>query len=590
MSQPSSFFPHRRTFILGLLLTGLLPLSGATLYWTGPGANASGTWQEGAGNWSTDLAGTSPASWTNANRDVAEFRSSGPTRVVVADTVAASALTFQSGGHTLSGATLRLGRASDTGHHTVLTYAAGTGDTVISNSIVIHDAGTVSSTANYIFSNTAQGALTLEGDVSLDYGGHTPAGIKTLFFHTGSPLATLILGGNINPGAAGATASRFGLTLGQGGTSRANAMALNGTFRINGSNTAGRITLNGGTVIVGNDNAFGSGFVSVGTTGSRGDVQLLLAGPRTFGNSISVSGAASARIVIGGATADDTTFNADLNLTGFGTAGKRTTLGTISNPNPILTAVAGGKVNFAGLLNTTAAIPRGFIKEGAGIVSLTRDGGNNLKGPVFVNEGTLLLMNSSGSATGDASQLAPGSVGVSIEPGARLGGIGTATGLIGASASTSVLTPGDMTKEGISSIGTLNLLGGFVAKNGATFAFDINGGAADQVHFGSAALALNGIITCRFTELGGVRTGTDYRLLTGSGDWSSSSPQFIIQAPPGYAPDPAYGSGKGYVFDPSARSLTVRFLASSGPASPASSAPETAVPEPSIYTLASVAR
>jgi hypothetical protein len=188
----------------------------------------------------------------------------------------------------------------------------------------------------------------------------------------------------------------------------------------------------------------------------------------------------------------------------------------------------------------------------------------------LVREGTLLLMNTRGSATGDASQLAFGSVAVKVEANARLGGSGATTGRVGASAATSVLTPGDMTKEGVSAIGTLNLTGGLVAPKGATFAFDISGSAIDRINLGAAVLDLDGSIIVNFTELGPVRTGSPYHLLTGSGNWSATTADFIFNCPAGYVLDPAYGEGRGYLFDPAGGTLTVQF------------AP---FPEPSTYPL-----
>lgn len=569
---------RRRAFLSScLLITGVPSLPASTLYWAPSGAAAvgpggSGAWRDGAGNWSLNAEGTVIARWANANRDTAEFRGvAGSNAVVIEGNVSAGALLFRSSGYTLSGGTLILGRASGSGHVTLLDTAAEAGDNTVSSSIVVHDAGTIGSSVNYIINNAGVGALTLGGELSLDYGGQNPAGNKVFVFQTGNAGASIVLNANTARGAARETISRLSLVFGQNGSSRTQAEAVNGTFFVNGDNSCGRGTaVHGGTVIAGNNDALGTGTISLGNSGSRGDIKLLTVGPRILSNAITTSGGSSSQVYIGGGTAHEATFRGTLNLTGFGTVGTAGKPGTVSNPDPILTAVEGGKVNFNGPLNTTVAIPRGLIKQGSGIVSLNNESGNTLKGPTVIKEGTLLLMNTSGSATGDASQLAVDAVAVTVEPNAALGGTGLTSGRVSAAAATSVFTPGDMSKEGVSTVGTLKLDGGLVAPSGATFVFDINGAVADRIHFGSAPLDLDGIVTVRFTCLDAVRTGTPYRLMTGSGDWSSTSATFVFDTPAGYTLDASYGDGNGYVFDPTAGLLTVQFAS---------------LPEPSTYAL-----
>jgi autotransporter-associated beta strand protein len=565
--------PLQRKALLSLcvLTVGLAPLSAATLYWDTNGSTSglggAGIWQDGSGLWSTDIAGTTPATWANVNRDTADFRGTGDA-VTVGSGVSTGALLFNAGGYTLSGSAITLGRASGTGNVTVLNYASGTGANTISSNIIVDDVGTVGTVANYTFNNSGTGSLTFGGTITLNYGSGTPAGNKALVFQTGTSSASITLNGNIAQGANGGAASLLALTFGQGGSSQANAQAINGTFYVNGSNTYGRgTTISGGTVIVGNNSALGSGTISIGNSGSRGDIKLLTEGERLIANAVSTSGANTAQVYVGGNSAHESTFSGNFNLNGFGTGGNP---GTISSLNPIFTAVAGGKVNFTGVLGASSLIPRGIIKQGAGIVSFNSTTGNTYKGATLVNEGTLLLMNTSGSATGDASQLAPGSVAVTVAANARLGGTGITTGLVGASAATSVFTPGGMTKEGVSSIGTLTLSGGLTATNGATFAFDVNGASVDTIHFGTGALDLDGVVTFDFTSLGTVQTGTAYSLFTGTGDWSSVAATFVFNGPAGYVLDTSYGSGNGYIFNADTHSLTVQFGA---------------IPEPSTYAL-----
>ncbi|MDF3055922.1 MAG: hypothetical protein K0R17_137 [Rariglobus sp.] len=555
------------------LAIGLPSSQAATLFWDidsgASGVGGTGAWNTGNLFWNDTATGAGIVSgWNNTNRDTADFRGTAGT-VTVGSGISAGAVLFNAGGYTLSGADITLGRASGTGNTTILNYVSGTGVNTVSSNLIVDDVGTAGTAASYTINNSGTGSLTLGGNLTLNYSSGTPAGNKSIIFQTGTSSASITLNGNIAQGANGGAASLWGVTIGQGGSSQSNALAINGTFYINGNNTYGRGTsISGGTVIVGHNNALGSGTISIGSSGARGNMKLLTDGALTIANAVSTSGASTGQVYVGGNTAHESTFSGNFNLNGFGTGGNP---GTISNPNPILTAAAGGKVNFTGVLSASSLIPRGIIKQGAGIVSLGSATGNTYKGPTLVSAGTLLLMNTSGSATGDASQLLAGSVAVTIEANAKLGGTGITTGLVGASAATSVFTPGNMTKEGVSSIGTLNLTGGLTAASGATFNYDVNGASVDTVNFGNGTLSLAGTVTFDFANLGTVQTGTAYSLFSGTGDWSPSiGASFAFNGPAGYVLDTTYGGGNGYVFDTINHSLTVQF---------------TAIPEPSTYAF-----
>ncbi|CAM3176385.1 beta strand repeat-containing protein [Rariglobus hedericola] len=563
----TSFMRATRKALLSFCASALClsPLSAATLYWdtdsVATGVGGTGNWNTGNLFWNDASTGAGIVSgWSNANRDTADFRGTAGT-VTVASGIAAGAINFNTAGYTLSGADITLGRASGTGNVTVLNYAAGTGTNTVSSNIILDDVGTAGTAANYTFNNSGTGALTLNGNLTLNYSSGTPAGNKVVVFQTGNSGASITLNGNIAQGANGGASSLWNVTYGQGGSSQSNAQAINGTFYVNGNNTYGRgTTINGGTVIATNNNAFGSGTITFGSSGARGDMKLLTDGDLTITNAISVSGASTSQTYIGGNTAHDTTFSGAINLNAFGTNG---TPGVISTPDPILTAATGGRVNFSGALNATSGIPRGIVKKGAGIVALSNATGNAYKGYTKVDEGTLLLMNTSGSATGDASQLAPGTAAVIVAGGAQLGGTGFSTTLVSATAANSVFTPGDMTKAGVSSIGTLNLTGGLTAANGATFNFDVNGASVDAVNFGTGAVSMGGTATFNFTSLGSVLTGTDYSLFLGSGDWTSISSTFIFNGPAGF-------TVSSNNFDAANHILTVQF---------------SAIPEPSTYAI-----
>lgn len=157
-----------------------------------------------------------------------------------------------------------------------------------------------------------------------------------------------------------------------------------------------------------------------------------------------------------------------------------------------------------------------------------------------VNEGTLLITNTEGSGTGTG--------GVTVASGARFGGTGTSTGLVTASAADSVIIAG-----GVNEIGTLSLIGGLTAANGASFAYDISGASIDTIDFGAGSLNLAGTVSFDFTSLGSVQTGVDYTLFTGTGDWSGSvAATFFFEGPVGY-------EVSSFIFDTENNLLTVQF-------------------------------
>lgn len=547
----------RRSLVLTAAVAALQLTSthAATLYWdtndSVAGTGGTGAWSDASGNWSTDTAGTVPTLWNSAARDVADLRGVAGTVTVVSG-VAAESLLFNAGGYTLSGADLVLGRASGTTDHTIINYAGGTGTNTIDANIVLDDSD-VDSTTVYTINNSSGSSLVLNGSLTVDYA-TAGTGTNTLSFTTGTNASSITINGDVIRGANSGTIALF---FGTGGSSDTNAAAINGTFRVNGDN--GDVTansrINGGTVLLGHGNAIGTGTFTFGSSGARGEMHLLTDGAMTVNNNINLSGAATSQSYIGGNSAHESTFTGDFNMNGFA-----------ATPDPIFTAAAGGKVNFSGNLSNSSANLRGAIKAGAGIVAFTRAAGNNYKGYTQVNEGTLLLMNTSGSATGDGSFVTVGEAGVLIASGATLGGTGISTVKAEALAADSIISAGDMTIGGVSSIGTLNLAGGLVADNGVTFHVDIDGASIDSIDFGSGELALAGDVTFDFTSLGSVLTGVDYTLFTGAGDWSGSiSASFVFNGPDGYTVD-------SFNFDTDNQLLTVRFTGA-------------VIPEPSTAAL-----
>jgi fibronectin-binding autotransporter adhesin len=539
--------PPFRKFVPALAVAGLAALANShaqtTLYWdatgTSTGLGGTGTWQNGAGNWSGTTTGTTSATWNNANRDNADFRGTAGT-VTAAGGVSAGSITFNSGGYTLQGDTITIGRLAGSGAINVVRFQGGTGTNTISNNIVIQDDGTATTAdASYVFRNDASALLDLNGNISVNYG-VAASGNKVISLQAVAADSVIRLDGSVLAPVVGTT----------------QRLQFNGagTYYVTADNSTGLTSSTGsqhvkGVVYLGNDKALGNNASQLGisSTGASDTAAFLTDGARTIANNFSLGGAnASAQLILGGGSADLSLFTGNINM-GSSVQSLR------------VSAVAGGRVNFSGTI--TGSGSGQFIKQGDGVVALARAAGSTQSRAVAVNAGTLLLMNTSNSATGTGT--------VTVAGGSALGGTGSASGAVTASAASSVFTPGDMTAGGVSSIGNLTLSGGLAATNGATFKFDLNGASSDSITFGTG-LDLDGTITFDFVNLGTVNAGVAYTLFTGSGAWDATGASFVFNGPAGYLLDSSYGTG-GYIFDAANHTLTVQF---------------SVVPEPSVAALA----
>jgi len=524
------------------LIVGLLVISpvvhAVDLYWdtnggTG-GVGGTGTWENGQGNWSTNSAGTSPTTWSNATppADLARFQGT-PGTVTVSGTVNATGLRFDAGGYTLQGSPILTNL--DNG----IQYVTGTGNTVLSNDMVRYRANS-SSAQTLNITNSGSGTLEISGNFSYVGGTGTVTGTSRTDFFATTADSVVIMNGSL-------TGSGFV----SGGVLRTQG---SGTVILNNDNTGfASVRPKSGTLLLGNNLALGA---SGGAFGDSADnavplIRMLTNDAITIGNPISFQGDATLTTrVLGGNTADISAFNGNLT---FATAG--------SGMTPVLTAAAGGRVNFTGAMtnNPGLAIQIGENSSATGIVAFDRAAGIAATRGVSVNFGTLLIL----SATGATSNTGSGAV--AVASGATLGGTGRATGLVTASAAASRFSPGDIDSGGFSQIGALRLHGGLTASSGATFAIDIDENSVDTIDFGSAPLSLAGTVTFDFTDLGDVNLGSPYTLFAGSGTWSGS-PTFVLNAPTSYMLDASYGTG-GYIWNAAGNQLSVQFLAVPEPAS-----------------------
>lgn len=544
-------FPGRAALILLTAILGLPPqhASAATFYWDTSqptaGLGGTGTWENGGATtlWSSSSSGATGATfsaWDNSGSHAAEFGGAGGT-VTVSAPVITSQIQFRAGGYELTGGAIS-SSALTSGVVFMNWNTGSTGTNTISSAVAL----TATAAGNYFLRNQSAGEWVFSGNITL---GTTGSGNNLVAFQQNDAAGKITLSGVVS--ATGGAS--VGLGFGVAGTSPSG-----GVYVVTSANllTAGS-SIGQGTVLVENNDAFnGSSSIALGTSAATtGQTAALLTnGTHTIAQNISLAAGTGTAFnrVVGGNSAHNSEFSGAVTFANGST--------TVQ-----LTAASGGRVDFSGLISdpggSNTTVYGAVEKIGAGVVRLTRAAGNTYRGGTTVTEGTLLLMNTSGSATG--------TTGVMVKAGATLGGTGFASALVTAdgAAGASRFAPGDT-----GAIGTLNLTGGLTATTGATFDYHINGASVDQIAFGSGALTLDGTVTFNFTSLGTVQTGTTYNLFTGTGTWTGDDSvglTFVFNGPAGYVLDTTYGGGDGYVWNTATRELSVQFMA--------------AIPEPSTY-------
>lgn len=543
--------PGRAALVLLTAILALPPrhVSAATYYWDTSqptaGLGGTGTWENGGAttNWSSSPSGATGATfsaWDNSGPHIASFGGSGGT-VTVNASVIASQIAFTVGGYELAGGTIS--SSSLAAGVVFMNWNTGSsGTNTISSAIALN----ATAAGNYYFRNQSAGEWQFSGNITL---GTTGTGNNLVAFQQNDAAGKITLSGAVSASGGANVGLGFGLT----------SSTSSGVYVITGANSLNTTSSIGqGTVLVENNDAFnGSSSISLGTSAATAGqtAALLTNGAHTIAQNISLAAGTGTAFnrVVGGNSAHNSEFTGAV---------------TFANGSATvqLTAASGGRVDFSGLISdpggSNTTVYGSVEKIGAGVVRLTRAAGNTYRGGTTVSAGTLLLMNTSGSATG--------TTGVTVKAGATLGGTGFASGLVTAdgAAGASRFAPGDA-----GAIGTLNLSGGLTAATGATFDYHINGSSIDKVAFGGGALTLDGTVTFNFTSLGSVLTGTTYSLFTGTGTWTGNDSvglTFVFNGPGGYVLDTTYGGGKGYVWNTATHELSVQFAA-------------TSIPEPSSF-------
>ncbi|SKA80708.1 delta-60 repeat domain-containing protein [Prosthecobacter debontii] len=153
-----------------------------------------------------------------------------------------------------------------------------------------------------------------------------------------------------------------------------------------------------------------------------------------------------------------------------------------------------------------------LVKTGSGVVTLT-NGNNSFHGGVTVNQGTLLVMNTSGSATGSGL--------VTVNAGAALGG----TGIIGGSVSLqgtgsddsgrARLVLGDPTQS-TASVETLTIVGGLEVGPNSVVEFTVGRNNFTQLAAQSVNITATGRLIVSLADGATLNTGDSFRLLLAS--------------------------------------------------------------------------
>lgn len=306
-------------------------------------------------------------------------------------------------------------------------------------------------------------------------------------------------------------------------------------WRLTGSNSnyRGVTTIGSGTVLVavnapsGANGAFGNATtaIEIGSTttspiaGENINLYIDAAGV-TIARNINVA-------TTGGVNNSLPAEQGKIRLGGTHASGTSTYSGTITLGRSFdVTAAGTGTVQFSGLI-TDGALSAGLTKTGIGTVTLSNTTGNTYDGGTTIEQGTLLVSNSSGSATGTAA--------VTVLAGTTLGGTGAISGTVTVDGTCS---PGEST-------GTLALAGNYTQSTTGTLKIELGGTSAGQydvLTVGGTA-SLDGVLEASLVNGYMPNNGDTFVILTCS-TLGEARPH-TENLPPNFAVD--YNSGTGQV-------------------------------------------
>lgn len=474
-----------RVIAVVALLGSLSSASAVNLFWDPNGAaggtGGTGTWNfNTTPNWSASGSGGSNVNWTSS-ADVSYFGGVEGT-VSVSNSngdIVTKELGITRGGYVFQGDKITIDTGGTTSALTLNPTSNPSGDITIGNQIEFLRSGTSSNEHfNLTLSpNYYTGKVTFNGDISVRVTSTSPRTYTNLQISNAS-ASTIVFNGRFLPidGASEYLSMRFG----ESGTANSNAI-----YEINGDNSTydgTGVGIFAGIVLMGHANAFGSATLNVGNSSSSGtppSATLLTNGAITVANNVYLSGNNSytaAKRTIGGYSDDASEFSGTINANNF---------------HLTLTAAADGEVKFSNLIYNGLSA----TKEGEGTVRFTRAAGNIYAGSTTIKAGTLLVENTSNSATGAGA--------VVVQNGA-LGGTGRVSGAV---------TVGD----GVGAAGTASIFAGTLgtietletgalslSNTDAAFRFDLNSSTlgADRIIVTGALTLGNGLALLAGTDLG----------------------------------------------------------------------------------------
>jgi autotransporter-associated beta strand protein len=412
---------------------GALTISGVIANFNGVGTAANLT-KSGTGTLTLSGANTySGATTLNSGNVILENKAAFGTSAVAYDGVTVFASTDLSGANAIAN-----------------TSIFGATGNIFSGSNNIELSGTLTNsiTSDTLTNNISGGTLTLSGQVFLSDLAGTG---RTLTINGAGALTISGAIANFN-GAGTAGNLTYNSTTG-------------GTLTLSGANTySGVTTLNSGNIILGNKAAFGTSTVSYDGVTVSASTDLsganAIANTSTLGatgntfigiNNLELSGPLTNNItsdtvtnnIVGGILA----FSGQVNLSN-------------SNTNRTLILSGSGDTVISGAIVNGGTSTSKLTYSGTGTLTLTNN--NTYSGATTVNSGTLLVKNSSGSATGT------GAVSVTTA-GASLSGNGTITGTLAMTSGTN-LSLGPSTEAG----GTAILrTGALTLSSGSNFVMDL---------------------------------------------------------------------------------------------------------------------
>lgn len=333
-----------------------------------------------------------------------------------------------------------------------------------------------------------------------------------------------------------------------------------------GANLQGTFTLDGGTLILGNNTAMGTGALIFRQGTLQASQDLVIANNLRFGETVGTGSiAGSGNITFTNAFSSN--YFAGRTLTSSLDSGKLLTFS--GNFYLAETNTTARSQTIAGTGNTLISgnITNNSGTGGVGGLTITNNGTtrlsgtNSYTGATLVSAGTLIVTGGQTGATGN----------ITVSGGATLAGtatMGNATTNLTTSDSTSVLAPGD------GGVGKLSIGGAGNFASGATFKMELGTAATAGTTYDQ--LAIGGLLTGStaagnmkfdFTNLGSAQAGTPYKVLTfGSVSGFTVADLAMINSP-GFTLDTGF-NGSGWKIN--GTDLEVQF---------------SAVPEPATWAL-----